>query len=135
MVIEALKAAEILERQGVQCEVVDVRSIYPCDFATMTESVKKTGQALVLDYDWVFCGFGAEIAAQLHEQCFGILKRPIKRFGFAAAPCPTTRPLENIYYPSAPQIIREVESVFGLKPLDLSQEQFYSYEKKFKGPF
>lgn len=135
MTVEALKAAEVLEKRGVSVEVVDVRSIAPLDEATVADSVRKTGLAVVADYDWPHCGFGAELAARIHKACFGELKGPVERLGFAPVPCPTTRPLENLFYPNAVQIIRSAEALLGLSPTDLSGEQFYTWEHKFKGPF
>lgn len=135
MAVEALQAADILSRSGVQAEVIDVRTVYPLDMETITASVRKTGQCIVADYDWVFCGFGAEIAAQLSHNCFGHLKHPVERLGFQHVPCPTTRPLENLFYPSAEHIVRTTEKMMKLKATDLSQDRFYSYENKFKGPF
>lgn len=135
MTVEAVQAAEILSRHGISVEVIDVRSISPFDSKTIMDSVKKTKNCIIADYDWVFSGFSAEIAAQVSEHCFGILKNPVKRLGFAPAPCPTTRPLENLYYASAPNIVREVEKMLRLPELDLSKDEFYSYERKFKGPF
>jgi pyruvate dehydrogenase E1 component beta subunit len=135
MNVEAIKAAEILARQGVKAEIIDVRSITPLDMETILKSVKKTGRCIVSDYDWNFCGLGAEISAQLSEQCFSELKAPVARLGFQPVPCPTTRPLENLFYPSAPQIIRKVEEMLKLPAADFGGEEFYSYERKFKGPF
>ena len=135
MTVEALKAAELLERQGISVEVVDVRSIQPLDEATIATSVNKTGRCVVLDYDWSFSGFSGELAAVVGEKCFGRLKAPVTRIGFQPAPCPTTRPLENQYFPSAPIIIRKVEEMLGKAPMDLSREEFYTYEKRFRGPF
>jgi pyruvate dehydrogenase E1 component beta subunit len=135
MTIEALKAAEVLAKHGIQCEVVDVRSISPFDAETVVESVRKTGRCLVADYDWVFSGFGAEIAAQVSEACFPSLREPVKRVGFAWSPCPTTRPLESRFFPGAQEIIRAAEKLLGSPEHDLSGEEFYSYEKRFKGPF
>lgn len=135
MTIEALKAADILARSGIECEVVDVRSISPLDTKTIVDSVAKTRNCVVADYDWVFSGFSGELAAIVGEQCFGKLDRPIKRLGFEWAPCPTTRPLETLFFSGAPRIIREVEKMFRLPEADLSKEEFYTYEKRFKGPF
>lgn len=135
MVVEALKAAEVLERHGVSTEVVDVRSVAPYDSETVADSVRKTGHAIVADYDWVHCGFGAEVATGIYEQCMAALRSPVTRLGFAEAHCPCTRPLENAYYPNAIDIIRAVEDKLDLPELDVSGEEFYSYEKKFKGPF
>ncbi len=136
MTVEALKAAEVLSRkQGVELEVVDVRTVSPLDVEPMVESVRKTRHCIVADYDWAFSGFSAELAAQIGHRCFGILKKPVERLGFAHVPCPTTRPLENLFYPSAVHIIRTAEKMLGLSEQDLSGESFYSYEHKFKGPF
>lgn len=135
MNVEALKAAEILEKRGVDIEVVDPRTIVPLDEKTIIESVEKTGRCIVADNDWVFCGFSAEMAAIISEKCFGKLKYPVQRIGFAPIPCPTARHLENEFYPNAVKIIRMVEKILKLSPTDLSKEEFYSHEKRFKGPF
>lgn len=135
MNIEALKAAEILEREGVSVEIVDPRTISPFDDTLAVESTRKTGHCIVADNDWVACGFGAEVAARISEKCFGQLKSPVRRMGFAPTPCPTVRCLENEFYPGAAKIVRAVEEKLGLTPLDLSKEDFYSHERRFKGPF
>lgn len=136
MNVEAFKAADILNKKhGLGIEIIDPRTIEPLDEKIIIESVKKTGHAVVADYDWINCGFSAEVAARIQEKCFGSLKSPVTRLGFAKAPCPTTRPLENKFYPNAIDIIRVIEQKLGLKETDISDEEFYSYEKKFKGPF
>lgn len=135
MVVEALKAAEVLAGSGVSVEVIDVRSIAPYDSVTVADSVRKTGHAVVADYDWIHCGFGAEVATGIYEACMGDLRSPVTRLGFVEAHCPCTRPLENAYYPNAIDIIRAVEKKLAMPQSDLSDEEFYSYEKKFKGPF
>jgi pyruvate dehydrogenase E1 component beta subunit len=136
MNIEALKAAKVVKKKhSIKMEIVDPRTVYPLDEETISASVNKTGHCIVADYDWVFCGFSAEIAAMVSERCFKKLKSPVSRLGFAHTPCPTTRPLENKFYPSAIDIIRIVEHKLGLNHADLTGEEFYSYENKFKGPF
>ena len=135
MNVEALKAAEVLSKIGVEVEIVDPRTIAPFNDTIAVESVKKTGHCIVADNDWVPCGFSAEVAARISEKCFGVLKSPVVRIGFAHTPCPTVRCLENEFYPNAATIIRYVENVLGLKPMDLSMEDFYSHERRFKGPF
>jgi pyruvate dehydrogenase E1 component beta subunit len=135
MNVEAVKAAEILKRRGVSVEVIDARSIAPFDSDTIIASVRKTRRCIVADNDWLHCGFSAEVAATVYEACLRELKSPIKRIGFAATPCPCTRPLENEFYSNAVDIIRAAESMLGLSETDLSKEDFYSYENKFKGPF
>lgn len=135
MNVEAMKAAEVLAKRGVELEVIDVRTVAPLDEEPLIESVRKTRRCIVADYDWMFCGFSAELAARISHRCFGLLTHPVERLGFAPVPCPTTRPLENLFYPSAVGIIRTAERLLGLEEADLSGESFYSYEQKFKGPF
>ena len=135
MNVEAVKAAEILEKHGVGMEVVDARSIAPFDCQTIIDSVRKTRHCIVADNDWTHCGFSAEVAATVYEACMGQLRAPIRRIGFAPTPCPCTRPLENEFYPTAVDIIRAAEETLKLSETDLSHEDFYSYENKFKGPF
>ena len=136
MNVEAFKAAEILsQRHGIEAEIIDVRTIYPLDDESIVKSVIKTGNCIVADYDWEFCGFSAEVAARVAEKCFNKLKSPVKRIAFPHALCPTTRPLENAFYPNAVTIIREVEKKLGLARADLSGENFYTWENRFKGPF
>jgi acetoin:2,6-dichlorophenolindophenol oxidoreductase subunit beta len=136
MNVEALRAADVLkEKHGVSLEVVDPRTIAPLDEKTLVDSVAKTGRCLVADYDWLHCGFGAEVAARISKECFGTLKSPVERIGFAFAPCPSSRPLENCYYPDAVTIIRTAEQMLGLPSADISDQEFFSYERKFKGPY
>lgn len=135
MNVEALKAAGILARRGVHIEIVDPRTLAPLEDEMLVASVEKTRHCIVADNDWSFCGFGAEVAARISEKCFGKLKSPVERIGFAHVPCPTSRHLENEFYPNAVQIIRAVERKLGLSPTDLNGENFYSHENRFKGPF
>jgi pyruvate/2-oxoglutarate/acetoin dehydrogenase E1 component len=135
MNVEAARAAQILERRGVSVEIVDPRTIAPLDDEALVKSVNKTGHCLVADNDWSFCGFGAEVAARISEKCFGRLKSPVQRIGFAHVPCPTARHLENVFYPNAETIVHAVEKKLGLPASDLSGEKFFSHENRFKGPF
>lgn len=135
MNVEALKAADILEKHGISMEIVDPRTIAPFDDALVVESVKKTGHCIVADNDWLDCGFSAEVAARVSEKCFARLKSPVKRIGFAPTPCPTVRCLENEFYPNAVDIVCAVAEKLGLDPVDLSNEDLYSHERRFTGPF
>jgi pyruvate/2-oxoglutarate/acetoin dehydrogenase E1 component len=135
MNIEALKAAEILQKHGVSVEIIDPRTISPFDESLAVESVKKTGHCIVADNDWVDCGFSGEAAARISEKCFGLLKSPVTRIGFAHTPCPTVRVLEKEFYPGAEKLVRAIEQKLGIAPVDLSDEDFFSHENRFKGPF
>ncbi len=135
MNIEAHDAANVLAKRNVSVEIIDARTISPLDYSMIVHSVNQTGRCIIADYDWLNCGFSAEVTARVSEQCFGKLKLPVARIGFAETPCPTTRPLENMFYPDAKSIIRKAERMLGLSPADLSEEKFHTWENKFKGPF
>ncbi len=136
MNVEALKAADVLSRKaGIEIEVIDARSISPFDEMLSVESTLKTGHCIVADLDWLHCGFSAEIATRIYEKCLGSLKSPIRRIGFAETHCPCARPLEDAFYPNAITLIRAIEEELNLSETDLSGEDFYSYENKFRGPF
>jgi len=135
MNVEAQHAAKILSKNGVEAEIIDPRSVVPLDEKIIIDSVSKTGRCIIADNDWVFCGFGSEIAAMVAEKCFNSLKSPVKRIGFAHTPCPTVRHLENEFYPNAKTIVHEAEKMLNLKEIDLSKESFFSHESRFKGPF
>src|SRR3989344_2913603 len=135
MNIEAHDAANVLAKRGVSLEIIDPRTISPLDDKTIVDSVNKTGNCIVADYDWLHCGFSAEVAARGSAQCFCRLKHPASRIAFAWTPCPTTRPLENLFYPNAKTIIREAETLLGLSKIDLSNEEFHTWENRFRGPF
>lgn len=132
MNVEALKAAEILARAGVEVDLIDPRTLAPYDGALAAESARRTGCCLIADNDWIPCGFGAEVAAQIAEQVPGVR---IRRIGWAPVPCPTVRCLENEFYPNAAAIVRAAEEMLGLRPIDLSGEDFFSHERRFTGPF
>lgn len=135
MVVEAIHAAEIMKRHGISVEIIDACSLTPFDESVVTKSVRKTGKCLIADNDWVHCGFGAEVASRIYQECFGQLSIPIERVGFTFTPCPTARHLENVFYPNAESLVRVMEKMFHLEPMDLSSEVFYSHENPFKGPF
>ena len=140
MNVEALKAAEILYKKAkIDLEIIDPRCISEIDIEPIIKSIKKTRHCIIIDNDWLYCGFSSEIATKIYEKCIingsSILKQPIERMGFAAIPCPTARHLENEFYPNSINIIRRVEKVLGLNKTDLLSEEFYSHENKFKGPF
>ncbi|UCC98613.1 MAG: hypothetical protein JSW66_01710 [Phycisphaerales bacterium] len=136
MNVEAIRAAQIVRKKhGVSVEVIDARSVQPLDDASIIDSVEKTGHCILVDNDWIHCGFSAEIAARIAEKSFGKLKSPVRRLGFEHTHCPCARHLENAFYPSAARIVRAIETKLSLQETDLSGENFYSYEQKFKGPF
>lgn len=108
MVVESLRAAVTLEQEGVDVEVIDVRSLKPLDEATILTSVKKTGRLVVADAAWRTCGAAAEIAIRVVEQAWDSLRAPIGRVTLPDAPAPTSRTLERAYYPTADDVAAAV---------------------------
>jgi pyruvate dehydrogenase E1 component beta subunit len=106
---EALAAAEVMEAQGIDAEVIDLRSLKPWDRATVVESVCKTGRAIVADPGWHTAGASAEIAATISREAFARLKAPVERVSLPDAPAPTSREEERAYYPGASDIIAAAE--------------------------
>jgi acetoin:2,6-dichlorophenolindophenol oxidoreductase subunit beta len=91
---DALEAAESLAGQGIDAEVVDLRSLRPLDAETVAESVRKTSRALIAEEGWSTYGVGAELAARIHRLCFDDLDAPVERVGGAEVPMPYSKPLE-----------------------------------------
>lgn len=107
MVLEAHKSVQLLEKEGISAELIDIRSLKPLDTETILSSVKKTGRLLVADPDWKFAGFGAEIVSIVAEELFSSLKCPPIRIGFPDRHCPTSWPLANHFYPTVKHIALE----------------------------
>lgn len=108
MVVESLAAAEVLAGDGIDLEVVDVRTLQPLDFATIATSVHKTNRAIVFHEDVRFSGFGAELAAYISEACFNDLDAPVLRVGAASLPTPASPELETAVLPNANTLIAAV---------------------------
>jgi 2-oxoisovalerate dehydrogenase E1 component beta subunit len=106
---EADRAAREAEAEGIDCEVVDLRSLQPLDLDTLVASVSKTGRAVVVHEAPRTCGFGAELVALLQERCFLHLEAPIVRVTGFDTPFPYS--LEMEYLPRAPRILRAVREV------------------------
>lgn len=104
MVGQALAAADSLAKQGVSCEVVDLRTIAPYDSETLAASVGRTGRALIVHEAVAKFGVGAEIAAELSERFHGKLKAPVLRLGGNFSAVPFSKPLETAFAPGAARI-------------------------------
>jgi len=111
MVCEVTKAAMALEEDGIDAEVIDLRSLTPLDEALVFESVKKTGRLVVADGGWKTCGVGAEISAAVAGNAFEYLKAPIVRVSLPDAPAPASSALEKVYYPNANSVVSAVKKV------------------------
>lgn len=111
MVFEAKKAAEILEKEGIDIEVIDLRSLKPLDESLLFESVKKTGRLVIADATWKTCGVAAEISALVASDAFEYLKAPIMRVTLPDTPAPASSTLEKVFYPDAEDIISAVKKI------------------------
>jgi len=109
----AAVAAEKLEEEDVDAEVIDLRSIRPLDWDTITRSVRKTNRLLIVEEGWPTYGVGAEIAAGVQERCFDDLDAPILRLGGAEVPMPYNQSLEKAAIPSADDIVRRALKTIG----------------------
>ena len=105
MVHLALEAAELLHQEGIDLEVVDLRTLIPLDKETLYESVRKTSKAIILHEDNKTGGIGAEISALLTEDCFDCLDGPILRIAPPDTPVPFSTPLEEFFLPKVSDIV------------------------------
>jgi len=107
----AQQAANKLAAEGIDCEVIDLRTIKPLDQAILEESLAKTGRLLVVDTSWMMGGVCAELGCLAAEKWFHLLKGPVRRVGLPDVPSPAGYALEQFYYPSVERIgavIREM---------------------------
>lgn len=105
MVYESLRAAEELEKEGVDAEVIDLRWVQPMDEELIVESVRRTGRLIVADIGWKTCGVSAEVAAIVAEKAHSFLKAPVRRVCLPGVPTPASPVLEEAYYPSFKDIV------------------------------
>ena len=136
MVVEALRAHTHLAEVGISAEVVDPVILCPLDLDRILASVQKTRRLLVVDNGWTMCGASAEIIACVVERLQDLGKIRMARMGFAPVPCPTTKPLENLFYPDAGSIASKAHSLVRGGEESWTPEVTESREVvEFKGPF
>jgi len=104
MVIESLRAAQKLAEDGIDVELIDLRTVKPLDEDILLKSVKKTGKMVIADGGWKNCGISADVSALVSEKAFQSLKAPIRRVTLPDSPAPASRMLEKKYYPDAKNI-------------------------------
>jgi len=107
----AMAAAESLAKEGIEAEVIDLRTIRPLDTATIVESVKKTNRLVSLEEGWPFAGIGAELSAVMMEQAFDWLDAPVVRVTGEDVPMPYAANLEALALPSPAKLIAAVKAV------------------------
>lgn len=135
MVVECLRARAYLRQRAVSAEVIDPVSLSPLDMDTISRSAAKTGRLVVVDNGWTSCGASAEIVARVTEGASGAARPEVWRMGFSPVTCPTTRPLEDLFYPNARSIATFVHATcLGGKPW-VPEEEDRPDRIDFKGPF
>lgn len=111
MVGKALQAAEQLSEQGIEAEVIDLRTIRPLDVETIIQSIKKTNRVVSIEESWPFAGIGSEIAAVVMEQAFDYLDAPVVRVTGADVPMPYAANLEHLALPQVDAIVDAAKTV------------------------
>lgn len=106
-----LKAAKQLAEEGIDAEVIDLRSIRPLDIETLVSSVVKTHRAVIIEENWPYCGVGAGVADRLYRILFDELDAPIERVFCKDAPVPYNKRMEESMLPSVERIVKKVQSV------------------------
>jgi pyruvate dehydrogenase E1 component beta subunit len=109
--VTTLKAAESLEGEGIDAEVIDLRTIRPLDLDTLLASITKTHRAVIVEEDWPYCGVGAGVADRIYQRVFDELDAPIRRVAAKDAPVPYNKKLENSMLPSVERISAAVKDV------------------------
>ena len=123
MMTECVKAADALEKEGIDAEVIDLRTVKPLDEEIVIESVKKTGRAVVVDGGWRDFGVSAEVAALISEKAFASLKAPVVRIALPNCPAPASRTLEEEYYSFESKILAAVRSVVAYRKPDITEQE------------
>jgi len=106
---EALKAAEILAEENIDCEVIDLRTIRPMDYQTVFESVKKTNRLVILEESWPFGNISTEITYQVQSEIFDYLDAPIEKINTADTPAPYSPVLLKEWLPNAEDVVKSIK--------------------------
>lgn len=141
MAVEALRAAGVLARGGVEADVIAVTTLRPFDAGGVVESVRRTGRLVVADTSWRSAGFGAELVARVSEEAHDALLAPPRRLGTVDTPVPTTPALAQLSYPRVSDLVRAVADVLDtdaaplLASLEPAPEHLDVPDSAFTGPF
>ncbi len=111
MLQTSLQASEELAKEGIEAEVIDLRTLRPLDMEPVIDSFKRTNRAVIVEEGWPSFGIGAEVAARIYEQAFDYADAPIRRVAQKEVPLPYNRTLEQMALPQAADVIRAVKEV------------------------
>lgn len=109
MMVKCLKAAETLAKEGIECEVIDIRTLVPLDIETVAASVRKTHRAVVAQEEWRNVSMVSELAARIYEHAFDYLDAPVERIGGPDVPMPYAKNLERAAIPTEQDVISAVK--------------------------
>lgn len=112
---EAYKAADALEKEGVSCEIIDLRTVRPMDYDAIFESVKKTNRLVILEEAWPFGNVATEITYQVQSHVFDYLDAPIEKINTADTPAPYSPVLLKEWLPNSEDVIKAVKKVLYVK--------------------
>jgi pyruvate dehydrogenase E1 component beta subunit len=112
---EAYKAADALEKEGVSCEIIDLRTVRPLDYNTVFESVKKTNRLVILEEAWPFGNVATEITYQVQQELFDYLDAPVEKINTADTPAPYSPVLFKEWLPNSEDVIKAVKKVLYVK--------------------
>ncbi|WP_456376153.1 pyruvate dehydrogenase complex E1 component subunit beta [Lutibacter sp.] len=112
---EAYKAADVLEKEGISVEILDMRTIRPMDFEAIFKSVKKTNRLVILEESWPFASISSEITFQVQENVFDYLDAPIRRITTADTPAPYSPVLLEEWLPNFNDVVKAVKDVLYIK--------------------
>jgi pyruvate dehydrogenase E1 component beta subunit len=112
---EAYKAADALEKEGISCEIIDLRTVRPLDYNTVFESVKKTNRLVILEEAWPFGNVATEITYQVQQELFDYLDAPVEKINTADTPAPYSPVLFKEWLPNSEDVIKAVKKVLYVK--------------------
>lgn len=146
MVVECMRVADVLKKEGIEAEVIDLRTVKPLDEKSLLKSIKKTGRLIVCDTGFSSFGTASEILARVYKNAFSSLKMAPVTLTLPDSPTPTSWKLAEYYYPTHIDILKEALDMIGVKKDKAKRILAAEIEKKkeipsdvpdlrFKGPF
>jgi Pyruvate/2-oxoglutarate dehydrogenase complex, dehydrogenase (E1) component, eukaryotic type, beta subunit len=111
---EAIKAADELAKEGIQADLIDLRSVRPIDYPAVVESIKKTNRMVIIEEAWPLGNISTEIIAHVQEHAFDYLDAPIRRLNTADTPMAYSPVLVEAFLPNAQQVIQAAKDVLYL---------------------
>ncbi len=111
MLETSIKAADLLAQEGIEAEIVDLRTLRPLDLEPVLESFKKTNRAVIVEEGWKSYGVGAEVASRIYEEAFDFVDAPIQRVAQKEVPLPYNKTLEQLALPQVEDVVKAVREV------------------------